>query len=294
MKLVLALLFFSFTLFASQGFISVNELQKKINDANLVLLDVTDYKTYKKGHIDNALQVDISKFRNKVGPYQVMKPSNEIEKLAQSFGINNDSEIVIYGHGNEKELLQESYVALALIVNGAKNISILDGGYLAWTFQSNLLSSTDTVSSRTGNFKAHYNPNIIVDIDYVKNKLGKVAMLDARPTNLYYGTGLSEGVKRAGHIKGASSSFWEDKFLKDETLRSDDEIKEIFLAGYDLNSDDEVILYCTGGLQASMNWYILYNHLGFKNAKLYDASMREWGNLDDTPMERFKWELFKK
>ena len=294
MKLFLALLFFSFTLFASQGFISVSELQQKINNPNLVLLDVTDYKTYKKGHINNALQVDISKFRNKVGSYQIMKSSKEIEKLAQSFGINNDSEIVIYGHGNEKELLQESYVALALIVNGAKNISILDGGYLAWTFQSNLLSSTDTVSARSGNFTAKYNPTILVDMDYVKNTLSKVPMLDARPTDLYYGTALSKGVKRAGHIKGAMSSFWGDKFLKDETLRSDNELKEIFLTGYGLNSNDEVILYCTGGLEASMNWYILYNHLGFKNAKLYDASLREWGNRDDTPMERFKWELFKK
>ena len=100
-------------------------------------------------------------------------------------------------------------------------------------------------------------------------------------------------MNRPGHIKGAMSSFWKDKFLKDETLRSDDELKEIFLTGYGLNSEDEVILYCTGGLEASMNWYLVYSYLGFKNAKIYDASMREWGNIDDTPMERFKWELFK-
>lgn len=293
MRFIIALFFFSLTLWASEGFISVDELQKKIDDKNLVIIDVTDYETYKKGHIKNAVLADVSKFRNKVDSYQVLRSSSEIEKLARDLGINNDSEIIIYGHGNKKELLKESYLALALIVNGAKNISILNGGYLSWSFESNLLSSTKTTTNTEGNFTAVYNPNIIVDLDYMKNNLLKLPMLDARSTEFYYGTALSSGVKRAGHIKGAMSSFWKDKFLKDETLRSDDELKEIFLTGYDLNNSDEVISYCTGGLEASMNWYILYRHLGFKSAKIYDASMREWGNHDDTPMTRFKWEVLK-
>jgi len=35
-----------------------------------------------------------------------------------------------------------------------------------------------------------------------------------------------------------------------------------------------------------MNWYVLTKHLNFKNVKIYDASMKQWGNLDDTPMEK--------
>ncbi|MBU0631017.1 thiosulfate sulfurtransferase [bacterium] len=294
MRSLLALFLFALSLYASNGFISVDELQKKLTDKNLVILDVTDQDTYKKGHINNAVLVDISNFRDSVGSYQVMKSSQEVEKQAKVLGINNDSEIIIYGHGKPKELLKESYLALALIVNGAKNISILNGGYLAWTFESNLLSSTTITKPSEGNFTAVYNPNILVDLNYVKKSLSKVAMLDARSTEFYYGTDLSQGVLRAGHISGAMSSFWKDKFLTDETLRNDDELNDIFIKGYDLNSNNEVILYCTGGLEASMNWYILYSHLGFKNAKLYDASMREWGNLDDTPMTRFKWEVFNK
>ncbi|WP_345993195.1 rhodanese-like domain-containing protein [Sulfurimonas sp. HSL-1716] len=293
MKFITAILLFSLTLFASGGFISVDELQKKIDDKNLIIIDVTDHATYKKGHIKNAVLADVTKFINQTGSYRVMKPSAEIQKLARGLGINNDSQIVIYGHGNKKELLKESYLALCLIVNGAKDISILDGGYLSWTFESNLLSSTQNVTNKEGNFTAVYNPNIVVGLDYVKNNISKIPMLDARSTEFYYGTAIPEGVKRAGHIKNAMSSFWKDKFLKDETLRSDEELKEMFLTGYDLHAEDEVVSYCTSGLEASMNWYILYNHLGLKNAKIYDASMREWGNRDDTPMVRFKWEVLK-
>ena len=293
MRILFVSLFFTSFLFAGNGFISVNELQQKLHDKNLVILDVTDEATYKQGHILNAVLTDVSKFRKKEGSFEVMSDYSDVQRLLRTLGINDDSQIVIYGHGKKKELNKESYLALVLIIHGAKNVSILNGGYLAWTFQSSLLSSTDTVRPKDGNITVSYNPDILVNMNYVKNRIGKVVMLDARPPELYYGITLSKGVKRPGHIKGAVSSFWQDKFLKDETLRNDKELKEIFLNGYDLNSSDEVISYCTGGMQASMNWYILYSYFGFKNAKLYDASLREWGNEKDTPMVRFKWETFK-
>ena len=282
------------SLYANEAFISVDSLKKEINDKNIVILDISDFQTYKGGHIKNAIWTDITKFRKDVGTYLLMQKPADIQKIARNLGINDNSHIVIYGHGNPKDLLKESYLALALIVNGAKDVSLLNGGYLAWTFESNILSSTSTSSPKDGNFTSLYNPNILVDLNYMKSSLAKVPVLDARSTDIYYGVSPSKGVKRLGHIQGAMSSFWRDKFLTDETVRKDDELKDIFLKGYNLQKDDVVISYCTSGMEASMNWYILYNYFGFKNVKLYDASMREWGNRDDTPMERFKWEMFSK
>ncbi len=294
MRSLFLLLILNLSLFANDGFISVDELKKHIDDKHYLILDISDEATYKKGHIKNAILTDIEKFREKVGSYAIMKQAQNVQKLARDLGINDNSSIVIYGHGNPKDLLKESYMALILIVNGAKDVSILNGGYLAWTFESNILSSTAISLPKDGNFTAHYNPDILVNLDYVKSKISKLPMIDARSTDIYYGTAPSVGVKRYGHIQGAMSSFWKDKFNKDEMLRSDDELKKILLVGHGIDKNDEVISYCTGGLEASMNWYILYAHFGVKNTKLYDASMREWGNKDDTPMERFKWELFSK
>lgn len=294
MKALLVSLLLSVALFANNGFIPVQTLKQHIDNPNYIILDISDEATYKKGHIKNAVLTDIEKFREKVDTYALMKQPLAVQKEARALGINNNSSIVIYGHGNPKDLLKESYVALILIVNGAKDVSILNGGYLAWTFESNIYASTTRTSLKEGNFTASYNPNILVNLDYVKSNIGKLPMIDARSTDIYFGTAPSLGVKRYGHIQGGMSSFWKDKFLKDEMLRPDDELKKILLDGHGIQKDDEVISYCTGGLEASMNWYILYAHFGVKNAKLYDASMREWGNREDTPMERFKWELFKK
>ncbi len=60
----------------------------------------------------------------------------------------------------------------------------------------------------------------------------------------------------------------------------------------DAGSDPKknVITYCTGGLETSMNWYVLHRVLEFSKARLYDASMKEWANDTDTPLTKYRWE----
>ena len=124
MKFLFLSLLFPLYLFALNGFVPVNYLQEHIKDKDLVLLDVTDMPTYMQGHIADATLFDFSLLRKQVGLHQEMQSSAELEKVFQKAGINSDSKIVIYGHGQTKELLKESYLATALIVNGAKNVAI--------------------------------------------------------------------------------------------------------------------------------------------------------------------------
>lgn len=284
MKIVFLLVLFLGHLVASPAFITSSDLKSQLSKKNLVILDITDPTTYKAGHIPNALNVDVFKFRKKVKTYQLMKSSAEVQKVVRSLGINNDSEVVIYGHGKTKELLKSSYVALALVTHGLTKVSILDGAYSDWVFENQELTSTSTPKVQKGNFVAKYNPNILVDLSYVKDSINKVDMIESRPKRYFDGTDKSNGVRRIGHIPSATSSFWKDKFNADESVLETKDLKEIFIKENKLTSDKEVIVYCTGGLEASMNWYMLSQHLGFKDVKVYDASMREWGNRDDTPM----------
>ncbi len=284
MKVLLTLIFSIGYLIASPAFISATNLKAKLDQKNLVILDVTDKTTYKAGHIPNAINIDVFKFRTKVQGYQLMKSSAEVQAIARSLGINNNSKLVIYGHGKPKELLKSSYVALALLTNGLKNISILDGGYSDWLYENPELTSTKTSTIIKGNFIAKHNPDILIDINYVQNNLHKIDMIESRPKVYYDGEKQSSGVRRLGHIPGSKSSFWKDKFDSEDSVLSKSNLEEIYLKDNKLNKNNEVIVYCTGGLEASMNWYILTQYLGFKNAKVYDASMREWGNRDDTPL----------
>ena len=286
MKLFLSLLFSATFVFASTAFIEPKELRELIIKTDTVLLDTTDLKTFKKGHIPSAINVDASKFRKQVGPYQLMKSPEEIQKLIRALGINNNSRVVIYGHNKTKEILKAGYIALSLITNGFTNISILDGGYTEWIEEYEDFISTADKDIKEGNFVAHFNPNILVDLKYVRDSIGKVSMIESRPKRYYDAEAQSKGVRRLGHIPKAKSSFWGDKFGSDYMLKTDKELKAIYIDQNELKNDKEVIVYCTGGLEASINWYILHQHLNFKNVKIYDASMREWGNRDDTPMEK--------
>jgi thiosulfate/3-mercaptopyruvate sulfurtransferase len=221
-----------------------------------------------------------------------MRSSEKIETAMKELGINNDSHVIIYGHNKEKEALKSSYIALAMITHGLKEVSILDGAYEEWVDDEEREVSTKLPIRLMGSFKATKNPNIIVDMAYVTKRINKVPMLEARPAVFYYGTLRSRGVKRIGHIPKAMSSFWKDKFEIDGTLKSEEVLKEIFIDGFRLDPKKEVLLYCTGGLEASMNWFILSQHLKFANARIYDGSLREWANREDTPLVRYKWETY--
>ena len=286
MKFALILVFAFTYLFSWDAFISPHELRELITKKNVVLIDTTDEKTFNKGHIPSALRANISDFRKQVGSYQVMRSPKEIQKVARSLGVNNNSIVVLYGHNKPKELLKASYIALALIANGLQKVSILNGCYEGWLFDYEDFISKAKNDKKEGNFTAKFNPNILVDLQYVKKHIGKVPMIEARPLRYFNAKAQSKGVKRLGHIAKAQSSAWGNKFEHDRTIKSKKELEEIYLGKDHLNPKKEVITYCTGGLEASMNWYILSQYLHFKDVKLYDASMREWGNRDDTPMEK--------
>ena len=291
MKKLFLFLLSSLSLLACDAYISAEDLASELSEPNkIVILDVTDITEYKKGHIPNAIKADIADFRNHVIMHKEIKSPSDIQKLARSLGINNDTKIVIYGHGKKKELLKTTYMAMAFISHGVKKITLLDGGYDAWIEENPDMTSTKTPKAKSGNFTANFDNTIITNREYVRSKIGKVPMLDARPPRYYFGSLLSGGVERYGHIPFAISSFWGDKFMHDKTIRDEEILEEIFITGNKISKDQEIIMYCTGGLETSANWYILYQYLGFKNAKIYDGSMRDWGNVDDTPLVKYRWE----
>ena len=292
MKLLLTLLLSSIYLFAQDGFISSSDLRKKLDNKNLVLIDTTDIKTFKKAHIPTAVQTDISAFRYWVDKtYMLMRSPGDIQAVARKLGINSNSEVVIYGHNKDKELLKSSYIALALITNGFTNVTILNGGYGDWDYEYEddaSAFSTEIKTPKLGNFTIKHDSKTVIGMEYVKAHIGKTPMIEARPKVYFTGEKKSNGVKRLGHIPGATSSYWRNKFNVDDTLKSDKKLNKIFLDKQKLDPNKEVIAYCTGGLEASMNWYVLTQHLHFKNVKIYDASMKQWGNIDSTPMETSK------
>ena len=132
MKFLLALVLSSVYLFSMDAFISPKDLRQLMTQKNVVLIDATNLETFNEGHIPGAVRADISDFRHGVEAYQLMNSSKDIENVARNLGINNNSTVVFYEHNQPKEILKASYMAMALLVNGLTNVSILNGGYDTW------------------------------------------------------------------------------------------------------------------------------------------------------------------
>jgi len=289
MKMLWIVLVASISLFAIEPIVSVTWLKEHQNDKNLVIIDVSDAKLFEQGHIPGSQNSPISKWREKHENYLLVKASDAIQKEFISLGIKADSKVVVYSHhDNGKDILKASYVMWAMEYYGFANTAMLDGGLIAWKKHKGSIS-TKVNTLEKGSFKVAKNNALIADMALVKEQIGKSNMVDARPSIYYFGAQKQPILTKAGHIPKAKSYFWKYSFEGDY-LKNRDILKEMLIDGIGFDPQKPMITYCTGGLETSMNFFVLHRILGFSNIRLYDASMKEWANTDNTVMTKYSWE----
>jgi thiosulfate/3-mercaptopyruvate sulfurtransferase len=294
MKIFLILITTAVSLLAIEPIVTSQWLNEHKNDANLRIVEVSEGYLYGLEHIPNAAHTTIAKWRYDNGTFLSIRPVSEIEAEISRLGIDEKTDVVLYAPINDpKDVLKTSYIYWALNYHGIKNVALLDGGLKAWKNGKLELTQTEPAIKATA-FKAKIDKKKIADIGYVKSKLGKLPMIDARPSDMYLGVTPTPTVKRNGHIKGGMSYSWNYSVDKEYNLKPKAMLESVFKEGYKLDKNKEVLVYCTGGLETSFNYFVLSGVLGYKNVRLYDASMKEWGNRDDTPMSQYRYEMFKK
>lgn len=268
---------------------STAQVASQLNDPKAVIVDVSEDDMYLlDGHIHGAYHTELGEWRSSY----LLKSPDKIQTHIRSLGINTDSNVILYGHlGAENNLLRITYVYWALKYCGVKNVAVMDGGLEQWRAEKRFVSN-DEVKAPEGNFTVQILPQIMADMGYVKQNIGKIAMLDARHAENYFGIMPSNGVERLGHIPGAASYAWTNSITPELKLKSPEVLKKVFSEGFNFKENQEILIYCTIGLEATFNYFVLSGLLGYTNVRVYDASMREWGNRQDTPMVQYKWEMY--
>ncbi len=294
MKILVTLIAATVSLLAIEPLVSSAWLYEHQNDPKLRIIEVSDGDAYSFEHIPNGGHTAIGKWRFDNGTFLSVRPVAEIEKEISRLGIDEKSDVVLYAPINEpKDLLKASYIYWALNYHGIKNVALLDGGLEGWKNDKQSVTKAEPKIAPT-TFKAKIDTSKIADITYVKNHLGKLPIIDARPSDMYLGVTPTPTVKRNGHIKGGMSYSWNYSVDKEYKLKSKTMLESVFKEGYNLDKNKEVLVYCTGGLETSFNYFVLSGVLGYKKVRLYDASMKEWGNREETPMTQYRYEMFKK
>jgi thiosulfate/3-mercaptopyruvate sulfurtransferase len=238
---------------------------------------------YDTGHIPGAAFLDLgaelsdqnSKLRF------TLPPLDELAKAFAAKGIGHGTFVVLYSHATPTWATRIWWMLRAV---GFDDAAILDGGLDKWKAENRPLS-TDTSHYPPATLSLRGRPEIFVDKNDIKAAIGKsdTLTLNALSHDQHKGAG---GVVygRPGRITGSSCVPAASLFGADKTLKPIAELRQAF-EGVGAAPDKRVLVYCGGGIAASLDAFVLTAILGHKNVAIYDNSLQEWSNDARLPME---------
>jgi len=287
-KITLILVFTFLTLsqsYADTVFIDSKTLHKKLNNKDLILIDMSDETQYQRFHLPNAQYL----------PYRAINQRNKqqisfsigtenISKLLSYIGVSNTSDIVIY---DDMAGLHAGRLYWELERLGHRKIAILNGGLVSWVLNNykvtNKVISPVKSNYTAANSNSTTNSTIanLADVS-LASKNTNVVLIDVRSKEEYFGNAKN---RRSGHVPGALWWPWQQAVDFENGFKqkqSSDILTSLNSIGVkDKNTD--IIVYCQSGHRASQT-YITLKNLGFTKVRLYDGSMAEYTRNRSTPL----------
>ena len=237
---------------------------------------------YIGGHVPNAVHISEQAFRGPDGklPYQIW-PARDLANLLSKAGISNNDQVLVYSDGNN--VLGASLVAYILEKSGVPSIGILDGGFSGYKSQGQAVTKAFPTYS-PGVFNPKSVPGLAISLKDVLASVGKpnVVIVDPRPKGLFEGT--EPLFIRNGHIPGAINITWQsvteannpDEALKNpHKLKSIEALRQLFVSR-GVTPDKTVIISCSTGREASLQYVVLKHLLGYPNVRIYEGSWTEY------------------
>lgn len=258
---------------------SVDKLKE--NYDSVIVLDARSQEEYEKGHLPNAVRATWQEWSNvevaqDSGNWAHIKSYDELSKIFGDLGIDGTKPVVIYtdtqvGWGEEGRQLW------TFRVFGLTNTFILNGGIKGWKDAGGEITKDATTITAVTGPSANPNEALIVETDYVASNLDKVNILDTREDAEFAGT-KNYGEKTNGRIPNSKHIWFKDFYNADGTLLTPAQIRaRVEALGY--STDEEVLLYCTGGIRSGFTTIVL-QAAGYSKARNYNISFSAWAGTN--------------
>jgi thiosulfate/3-mercaptopyruvate sulfurtransferase len=242
---------------------------------------------YISGHLPNAVHISEQAFRGPNGklPFQIW-PARDLANLLSKAGISNNDKVLVYSDGTN--VLGASLVAYILEKSGVPTIGMLDGGFSAYKGQGQPVTKVFPVYN-PGSFNPKSVPGLAISLKDVLALVGKpnVVIVDPRPKGLFEGT--EQTFIRNGHIPGAINITWqsvteannpEEALKNPHKLKSIEALRQLFVSR-GVTPDKTVIISCSTGREASLQYVVLKHLLGYPNVRIYEGSWTEYSTTDN-------------
>jgi thiosulfate/3-mercaptopyruvate sulfurtransferase len=263
--------------------ISVDELHRGLNDADLVLFDCrhelmnhdAGARAYAQSHIPGARFAHSEKDlagpkTGRNGRHPLPDPPTFMAWLGRN-GVDGAKQVVAYDFAAGSASARLWWMLRWV---GHERVAVLDGGWEAWV-RAGFPVTAESPRVTAVAFVGQPRP-VSVDVEFVRAHLTdpSVVLLDARSAERF--KGLTEPIDPvAGHIPGARNRLFKDNLRADGHFKPPEELRHAFTALLAGARPDQVVHQCGSGVSACSN-LLAMEIAGLTGSRLYPGSWSEW------------------
>jgi thiosulfate/3-mercaptopyruvate sulfurtransferase len=235
---------------------------------------------YRRGHVPGARFVDLDRELSATpgpGRHPIPEPA-AFEAAMRQHGVTNARPVVVYDAATGTSAARAWWL---LRYFGHPDVSLLDGGYAAWTAANLPVAVGDEPDPPPGDFSSGPGAMPLLDARGAATMAARGALVDARAPERFRGE-VEPIDPVAGHIPGARNLPALRLLSADNTFLPPAELRERF-AAIGVRPGEPVGVYCGSGVVATQEVFAM--ELAGIDAALYAGSWSEWIADPTRPVE---------
>jgi thiosulfate/3-mercaptopyruvate sulfurtransferase len=240
----------------------------------------TSLEGFALGHIPGVILPHHAWLKDDDDPTAVV-PAPVFADLLGDLGIDERTTVVAYDDYDNTYACRLWWVARYY---GLRNVKVLDGGWHRWVLEHRPL--TEEIAAREPT-KVDLTPDpsqVALLDDIVAGLDAGMTVVDLRRTLFWEGRDDNPfGNRRVGRIPG-SRNLDTARLIDPESraFLAPDAVADILTAA-GLRPDDAPVVLCQAGPRSALA-VLVWEELGWAPARLYEGSMAEWADHDNTPL----------